>query len=91
MADLKSAIKRKKNPTNIATGVKVDCIQDAAAQSMHVAVRIRPLSSREEAQGFTSCCSVINHNVVAIRKDGLAGMYLRSQQGRYIIEMFVND
>jgi len=49
---------------------------------MLVAVRIRPLSTKELDNGNVSCCTVLNNQVVAIRKEGLAGRYLRSQQGR---------
>lgn len=44
-----------------------------------VAVRIRPLSSSETSTGQKSCCQAIG-NVVAIKKDGEAGQYLKSQQ-----------
>lgn len=45
-----------------------------------VAVRIRPLSSSEVAAGMKTCCQVIGDNVVAIRKNGDAMQYLKSQQ-----------
>lgn len=44
-----------------------------------VAVRIRPLSTSETSSGQKSCCQAIG-NVVAIKKDGEAGQYLKSQQ-----------
>ena len=51
-------------------------------KNMIVAVRIRPLSPREQLN-HQSCCAVINDHVVSIKKDGLIGRYLKSEQGRY--------
>lgn len=48
---------------------------------MTVAVRIRPLSPREIEQGATKCAKVVNGKIVVISKAGIAGHYLRSQQG----------
>lgn len=45
-----------------------------------VAVRIRPLSQQEIASGLKSCCEVIGSTVVAIKKNGDASQYLKSQQ-----------
>jgi kinesin family protein 18/19 len=45
-----------------------------------VAVRIRPLSSTEVSSGVKTCCQVIGDKVVAIRKNGDAMQYLKSQQ-----------
>lgn len=49
--------------------------------NMVVAVRIRPLSPRETEAGATKCCKVVNGKIVVISKAGIAGRYLRSQQG----------
>ena len=46
-----------------------------------VAVRIRPLSKAEIDLGHTACCSVLNGNIVTIKKDSNNGNYLKSQQG----------
>lgn len=66
-----------------------DEIKSLKSQSMIVAVRIRPLSQREQENGHTSCCNVINGNIVTIRKEGNASMYLRSQQGRLTFLFFL--
>lgn len=50
-----------------------------ASSNVVVAVRIRPLSSAEIGAGQKSCCQAMG-NVVAIKKDGDAGQYLKSQQ-----------
>ena len=49
--------------------------------AMVVAVRIRPLSKKEVNAGHKSCCTAINGNTIAIKKEGNAAMYLKSQQG----------
>ena len=49
--------------------------------AMVVAVRIRPLSSKEVNAGHKSCCTAINGKTIAIKKEGNAAMYLKSQQG----------
>ena len=48
---------------------------------MVVAVRVRPLSPKEIQAGAQNCCKVINNKIVVIAKAGIAGRYLRSQQG----------
>lgn len=45
-----------------------------------VAVRVRPLSHTEIAEGKRSCCEVVNGNTVTIRKGADPGAYLRSQK-----------
>eukprot|EP01038_Epipyxis_sp_PR26KG_P010531 gene10531-14148_t len=45
-----------------------------------VAVRIRPLSSKEIMSGQTCCCTLIDDSIVAIRSEGTANNYLKSQQ-----------
>jgi kinesin family protein 18/19 len=60
----------------------VSCSKDDEnAGAMVVAVRIRPLSSKEINAGQKSCCTAINGNTIAIKKEGNAAMYLKSQQG----------
>lgn len=51
------------------------------AKSMFVAVRIRPLSEREKEAHHSSCTEVIDGTVVAIKKNGNAAEYLKSQNG----------
>ena len=53
----------------------------AGDNAMVVAVRIRPMSPKEVQGGATKCCKVINGKYVVIAKAGIAGRYLRSQQG----------
>lgn len=48
-------------------------------KKMVVAVRIRPLSKREVDAGCKNTCTVINDNVVAIRRDTRDGGFLKSQ------------
>ena len=48
-------------------------------RKMVVAVRIRPLSKREVDAGCKNTCTVINNNVVAIRRDTRDGGFLKSQ------------
>lgn len=50
--------------------------------AMVVAVRIRPMSPKEVEGGAQKCCKVINGKYVVIAKAGIAGRYLRSQQGK---------
>eukprot|EP01040_Poterioochromonas_malhamensis_P002359 gene2359-2506_t len=45
-----------------------------------VAVRVRPLHSAEISGGAKSCIQVFDQRVVAIKKNGDAGQYLKSQQ-----------
>jgi kinesin family protein 18/19 len=60
----------------------VSCSKDDEnSGAMVVAVRIRPLSSKEINAGQKSCCTAINGNTIAIKKEGNAAMYLKSQQG----------
>ena len=49
--------------------------------NMIVAVRIRPLSPREVQAGAQKCCKAVKNQFVVIAKSGIAGRYLRSQQG----------
>lgn len=51
---------------------------------MVVAVRIRPMSPKEVQNGAQKCCKVINGKYVVIAKAGIAGRYLRSQQGMLV-------
>ena len=55
---------------------------EAGAGSEHivVAVRVRPLSAAELAEGKRSCCEVLTSNTLVIRKGADPGAYLRSQQ-----------
>lgn len=46
-----------------------------------VAVRVRPLSTAELAEGKRSCCDVLNGNTVVIKKSADPAAYLRSQKG----------
>lgn len=45
-----------------------------------VAVRVRPLHTAEISGGAKSCIQVFDQRVVAIKKNGDAGQYLKSQQ-----------
>jgi hypothetical protein len=72
--DFKSAMLKKKK---VASSSK----EEDSGGAMVVAVRIRPLSSKEIAAGQASCCTAINGNTIAIKKEGNAAMYLKSQQG----------
>ena len=49
--------------------------------SLLVAVRLRPLSGKEQAKGERSCCEVIGSKVVAITKEKKAGAVLKSEMG----------
>lgn len=51
----------------------------SADKAMVVAVRVRPLSSKEIEGGAKSCCQIINNTVIAIKKEGTGG-YLKSEQ-----------
>ncbi|CAM9177760.1 unnamed protein product [Scytosiphon promiscuus] len=53
----------------------------AGSDHIVVAVRVRPLSSTEIAEGKRSCCEVLTRNTLVIRKGADPGAYLRSQQG----------
>ena len=52
----------------------------ASSKNMVVAVRIRPLSQREEQAGHKQCCNILGERIVTISKDQQA-KYLRSQKG----------
>jgi kinesin family protein 18/19 len=45
-----------------------------------VAVRLRPLSVKEISLGIQSCCQSVDQSLVAIKKFGEIGGYLKSQQ-----------
>eukprot|EP00597_Dinobryon_sp_UTEXLB2267_P006130 CAMPEP_0170062950 /NCGR_PEP_ID=MMETSP0019_2-20121128/3990_1 /TAXON_ID=98059 /ORGANISM="Dinobryon sp., Strain UTEXLB2267" /LENGTH=777 /DNA_ID=CAMNT_0010269237 /DNA_START=71 /DNA_END=2404 /DNA_ORIENTATION=- len=45
-----------------------------------VAVRVRPLSSKETNAGVQACCKVFDETIVAIKKCGDENVYLKSQQ-----------
>lgn len=48
-------------------------------QSIYVAVRIRPLSTKELNTGHEACCQVVDKNHMFIRKNGDSSSYLKSQ------------
>ena len=48
--------------------------------SICVAVRVRPLSTRELAKGIISCCSITNGAGIAISRFGDPNGYLKSEQ-----------
>jgi hypothetical protein len=77
-----SAVKTRRRPQGGAGMLQADDDNQKGSKNMLVAVRIRPLSQREMDAGHSPCCNAINGNIVAIRKEGNASMYLRSQQGR---------
>ena len=52
-----------------------------AGENMLVAVRMRPLSSKEKAKGEKSCCQVIGDKIVAITKAQRPGAVLKSEMG----------
>lgn len=56
----------------------------SGSEHIVVAVRVRPLSTAEVAEGKRSCCDVLNGNTVVIKKNADPAAYLRSQkvQGR---------
>ena len=74
-----SRVQRKK-----ALGAGESASKFIDSQNMIVAVRIRPLSNQETFAGHSPCCSVIGGNTVAIKREGNAAMYLKSQQGRFV-------
>lgn len=49
------------------------------AKNMSVAVRIRPLSTKEINAGITSCCQSIGGGIVTIKKSGDSQAHLKSQ------------
>lgn len=60
----------------------------AGSDHIVVAVRVRPLSSTEIAEGKRSCCEVLTRNTLVIRKGADPGAYLRSQQVHYCCTFF---
>ncbi|CAM9642672.1 unnamed protein product [Ectocarpus sp. 8 AP-2014] len=54
---------------------------DSGSENIVVAVRVRPLSATELAEGKRSCCDVLTRNTLVIRKGADPGAYLRSQKG----------
>ena len=59
---------------------QLSCLGDAGSEHIVVAVRVRPLSSNEIAEGKRSCCDVLTRNTLVIRKGADPGAYLRSQK-----------
>lgn len=51
-----------------------------SSENIVVAVRIRPLSAAEVAEGKRSCCDVLSRNTLVIRKGADPSAYLRSQK-----------
>ena len=79
---MKSGLKAPVVNAKLKRGISSDVNEDdPTAKAMFVAVRIRPLSESEKASHQSSCCEVIDGRVVAIRKNGSAGEYLKSQSG----------
>lgn len=61
----------------------LSCIEDAGeSNNIVVAVRVRPLSEVEMAEGKRSCCEVLNGSTVVIKKGADPSAYLRSQKVR---------
>lgn len=48
-------------------------------KTMVVAVRVRPLNTKEIESGAKSCCQIINNSIISIKKEGNGG-YLKSEQ-----------
>lgn len=65
---------------------QLSCLGMEGAGSEHivVAVRVRPLSESEVAEGKRSCCDVLTRNTLVIRKGADPGAYLRSQKVRLV-------
>lgn len=62
---------------------QLSCMEGMAgtgSEHIVVAVRVRPLSSAEVAEGKRSCCDVLNGNTVVIKKSADPSAYLRSQK-----------
>lgn len=59
---------------------QLSCLGDSGSEHIVVAVRVRPLSATEIAEGKRSCCDVLNRNTLVIRKGADPGAYLRSQK-----------
>ena len=73
--DSRSSVMKKKKTTSSCSK------EDDNGGAMVVAVRIRPLSTKEINAGQKPCASAINGTTIAIKKEGNAAMYLKSQQG----------
>lgn len=63
---------------------QLSCSGGAGSEHIVVAVRVRPLSSAEVAEGKRSCCDVLSSNTLVIRKGADPGAYLRSQKVRQV-------
>lgn len=59
---------------------QLSCLGDSGSEHIVVAVRVRPLSASEIAEGKRSCCDVLTRNTLVIRKGADPGAYLRSQK-----------
>lgn len=55
-------------------------VEGSGSEHIVVAVRVRPLSDAEMAEGKRSCCDVLTRNTLIIRKGADPGAYLRSQK-----------
>ena len=55
-------------------------MESVGEEGIIVAVRIRPLSKKEINSGIISCCQTLGESNIAIRKNGDANGYLKSQQ-----------
>lgn len=67
---------------------QLSCLGESAllgpgSEHIVVAVRVRPLSATEIAEGKRSCCDVLTRNTLVIRKGADPGAYLRSQKVCY--------
>ena len=74
---------------NLSLGIvpedKLGCTEgeeETGSENIVVAVRVRPLSAAEVAEGKRSCCDVLSSNTLVIRKGADPGAYLRSQKVR---------
>lgn len=54
-------------------------MDSAGEEGIIVAVRIRPLSKKELSAGIVSCCQTLGESNIAIRKNGDAQNFLKSQ------------
>lgn len=61
----------------------------SGSDNIVVAVRVRPLSAAEVAEGKRSCCDVLTSNTLVIRKGADPGAYLRSQKVRAVALLYV--
>lgn len=57
---------------------------DSGSEHIVVAVRVRPLSATEIAEGKRSCCDALTRNTLVIRKGADPGAYLRSQKVSFV-------